>query len=55
MTTYTVTCDIGTVYATVEADDEDAAISEAITKWDQEAVEIFAAGTFGVQGDDDAA
>ena len=47
MKTFQVECDIGTVYATVEADDEDAAISEALIKWQAEAFEIFSAGTFG--------
>jgi hypothetical protein len=48
MTAFTVECRIGTLSATVEAESSDDAIAAAITQWDSEAVDIFAAGTFDV-------
>lgn len=46
MTEWTVEASVGTVYATVEADDAEAAIQTAIEQWNDEAIDIFAAATF---------
>jgi hypothetical protein len=52
MTTYQVECDVGTIYATVEADDEDAAISSALDQWTK--ASLTDGATWGVREVKDA-
>jgi hypothetical protein len=56
MSTYTVSCAIYTIHAKVEAEEVDA-ITAALSRWDDDALEIFSGGTFSVQreADEDAA
>jgi hypothetical protein len=53
MNTYTVEADVGTVYATIEAESDGDAMNQAVEKWAAEAWEIFTAATFQVRQSDD--
>jgi hypothetical protein len=50
---YRVNVSLGLLTTEVESVDEDAAIGDALEQWASEAIEVFAAGTFGVDEIDD--
>lgn len=49
MARYSVDVTIGRLITEVDADDEDEAITAAISEWEDDAAEIFSGGTFTVR------